>query len=161
MDRACGKSSKTARLVAGIRSAYWEEQENKNPRSEKDRGFFRRAILESPLRVEGPAGCYHVIARRAKPDVAIPCSMERAENLRDCHAPMGLAMTWSSMIWNNRRTPGELGPTIVYLCHCEEPTGDVAIRIFPAPLGPGGALRRRGYGLPRPNGLAMTVVVGG
>ena len=26
---------------------------------------------------------------------------------------------------------------------------DVAIRISPAPLGPGGAMRRRGYGLPR------------
>ena len=68
----------------------------------------RLAIPESPLR-EGGADCYHVIARRAKPDapqgglscpfgaihlLAIPWSMERAENLRDCHAPMGLAMTW-------------------------------------------------------------------
>ena len=35
----------------------------------------------------------------------------------------------------------------------------VAIRISPA--GPGGALRRRGYGLPRPCGLAMTVIIDG
>ena len=44
--------------------------------------------------------------------------------------------------------------------HCEE-RSDVAIRISPAPAGPGGALRRRGYGLPRPCGLAMTVVIDG
>ena len=28
-----------------------------------------------------------------------------------------------------------MGPALVHLCHCEEPTGDVAIRISPAPEG--------------------------
>lgn len=39
---------------------------------------------------------------------------------------------------------------MIYLCHCEEPTGDVAIRI------PCGAKHRRGCGLPRAYALAMT-----
>ena len=42
-----------------------------------------------PPKSEGPAQNYHVIARRAKPDVAISC-----RNEGDCHGPAGLAMTW-------------------------------------------------------------------
>ena len=54
--------------------------------------------------------------------------------------------------WDQPRPP----PSLRTSAH----TG-VAIRIFAAPPGPGGATRRRGYGLPRPDGLAMTAVVGG
>ena len=47
---------------------------------------------------------------------------------------------------------GEKGPAPVPLRHCEGAAATVAIRVFPAPVGPGGALRCRGYGLPRPVG---------
>ena len=51
------------------------------------------------------------------------------------------------------------GPAIVYLCHCDEPTGDVAIRSLSVPQrGTGGALHRRGRGLPRPCGPRNDVV---
>ena len=42
-----------------------------------------------PIQTEGPATDSHVIARRAKPDVAISCYKEPLENRRDCHGPDG------------------------------------------------------------------------
>ena len=58
---------------------------------------------------------------------------------------------------NDNKSRKTEGPANVHLCHCEEQS-DVAIRISPAPPGPGGALRRRGYGLPQPFGLRNDVV---
>ena len=62
---------------------------------------------------------------------------------------------------DNHRTTGETEPSTVPPSVIARPKA-VAIRIFPAPPGPGGAMRRRGgriaTALP---GLAMTVVIDG
>ena len=61
--------------------------------------------------------------------------------------------------WDNHRPPAQRNqpPTTAVIARGVSP---VAIRISPAPAGLGGALRRRGYGLPRLR-LAMTVMVDG
>ena len=58
-------------------------------------------------------------------------------------------------------TTGEKGTAFENHRHCEGAPATVAIRVFPAPMGPGGALRRRGYGLPRPDGARNDVVIFG
>ena len=59
----------------------------------RERPSCRSPVSDSVKSKDQPSN-FHVIARRAKPDVAIPLIFEISYGPRDCHGPAALAMTW-------------------------------------------------------------------
>ena len=122
----------------------------------------RRALLEEPASSYN-CHCEEGVARRGNPHPqrckAPPVPVGDGKRT-DCHGPDGPRNDSNLHTLHTKLAAGRYRPP----CHCEEgrsPTHPrvaslalraihlLAIRIFPAPAGPGGTMRRRGYGLPQ------------